>query len=547
VARVLLKSADPQVLIQTVDELLAEGEAARHPSTPRRPTTSTCARSARSSSTRPSRSGHRDPVPAHGRLVPGGHRLRRPARIGQLHQRPARRDHAAAGRRPARTRLAALRRRRHHDEILAVAGHRAARPPAPLPGPGRGRCPTRPMRWLNVHVQAIRDEDGERAGFIATVDDVTTLVDADQQRLAAERQHDIDARDRATERLDSLSTLAGGVAHDFNNILGSILAFESFVSESITELTSSGGRGRRNRRGPARRPEQIRKGGQRATGLTQQLLTFGSRKIIDLSALDLNQAICESNALLAPTIGAAHPDRHPPRPGPAPRSRRTRQHRPDPAQPHHQRRQAMPDGGTLTITTPTSTTPTSPRSRRPPADRHVRAADDARQRSRHDTGNPRTRHRTVLHHQGGVASAPGSDWRRSTASSTSSAASCASPPRRRQRHRRHHPPADTTDRRSRSPPIASPPAGGTETILVAEDEDGIRDTSPDPLRGRVHRPAAADGAAALELAAHTPGPSTCSSATSSCPACSATNSPPTCTNGDPRSRSCSCPATRATS
>ncbi|MET0495668.1 MAG: response regulator, partial [Actinoplanes sp.] len=86
-------------------------------------------------------------------------------------------------------------------------------------------------RWLNVNVQATRD--GGLDGFIATIDDVTTIVEAEQQHRAAERVHDVDARIRATERLQSLSRLAGGVAHDFNNILGAMLGFETFVSESV--------------------------------------------------------------------------------------------------------------------------------------------------------------------------------------------------------------------------------------------------------------------------------------------------------------------------
>lgn len=158
-------------------------------------------------------------------------------------------------------------------------------------------------RWVNVHVQAVRDSEDEHAGFIGTIDDVTTLIEADERTRAAERQVDLDARDRATERLDSLSTLAGGVAHDFNNILGSILAFQAFVTESITDLTASGQLAPETGRALLDDLEQVRKGGERATGLTQQLLAFGSRRIINRAALDLNRAVRESNRLLAPRIG----------------------------------------------------------------------------------------------------------------------------------------------------------------------------------------------------------------------------------------------------
>ncbi|KUL28806.1 hybrid sensor histidine kinase/response regulator [Actinoplanes awajinensis] len=161
----------------------------------------------------------------------------------------------------------------------------------------------RTARWLNVHVEAVQDDEGSHVGFISTIDDVTAHVESDQRRHATQRQHDLDDRDRARERLGSLSTLAGGVAHDFNNILGSILAFESFVSESVAELTVAGRLDPESSTAILNDLGQIRKGGERATGLTQQLLTFGSRKVINLSALDLNRAVRESNALLAPTLG----------------------------------------------------------------------------------------------------------------------------------------------------------------------------------------------------------------------------------------------------
>jgi DNA-binding response OmpR family regulator len=64
----------------------------------------------------------------------------------------------------------------------------------------------------------------------------------------------------------------------------------------------------------------------------------------------------------------------------------------------------------------------------------------------------------------------------------------------------------TTDRPVETPAVAAPPAGGTESILIAEDEDGIRDTLVRTLSAAGYTVLAAPtGAAALELAAQHPG------------------------------------------
>jgi PAS domain S-box-containing protein len=190
-----------------------------------------------------------------------------------------------------------------HDGLLAIV--RGAGEGAQHRYRGQVMMPDGTLHWLNVNLQAVRNADeGAFDGFITTIDDVTAVVEAEQRHRAAERQHDIDARIRATERLESLSRLAGGVAHDFNNILGAILGFEAFVSEAIAELAGAG-RPVDPETGRALLAdlEQIRLGGKRATDLTQQLLTFGSRKVLTLAPLDLNQAVRESRDLLARTTG----------------------------------------------------------------------------------------------------------------------------------------------------------------------------------------------------------------------------------------------------
>jgi PAS domain S-box-containing protein len=503
VARVLLKSADPQVLMQTVDELLAEGRAAPAPID----TAKTDYEHLRAVSAKlfDKASSLRD-TEARFRLMADS------SPVGIAFG-----DHDGAAN-YVNARLIEIMGvlpddllgldwlrcadEKHRDEILAVArgtGRRDVQHRCRTPVGPNGET----LRWLNVHVQATLDDDGNHAGFIATIDDVTTLVDADQQRLAAERQQDIDARDRATERLDSLSTLAGGVAHDFNNILGSILAFESFVSEAITELTTGGAVDAQTGQALLADLKQIRKGGQRATGLTQQLLTFGSRKIIDLSALDLNQAVRESSDMLRPTIGAhitidtdLDPNLHPVLAEPTIL-----------AQILHNvtinAGQAMPDGGTLTISTTNVTNTDVPDDGGPPL-----TGTYARLNLR-DTGDgmtPETLQRAVepffttkgrglgtglgLATVYGIVNQLGGVLHIASTAGDGTTITIDIP---------------STDQRVDIPTITSPPAGGTETILIAEDEDGIRDTATRTLSAAGYTVlTAASGGAALDLAAQHP-------------------------------------------
>jgi PAS domain S-box-containing protein len=504
VARVLLKSADPHVLIQTIDELLAEGRAAPAPIDTAKADYEHLravsaklfdkTKSLRDTETRFRLMADSSPVGiAFGDQHGSAGYIN--ARLIEIMRLPAG-DLLGLG-------WLRCADDEHRDTIRDVAC-----------GIGRHdvqqRCrtaiagsPGDTLRWLNVHVQAIRDEDGEFAGFIATIDDVTTLVDADQQRLAAERQHDIDARDRATERLESLSTLAGGVAHDFNNILGSILGFESFVSETITELTPGGIVTAETGDALLADLKQIRKGGQRATDLTQQLLTFGSRTIIDLVALDLNQAICESNELLKPVIGkhvrvVTHlaPDLRPVLAEPT-----------IVAQILHNLTinagQAMPDGGTLTFTTADVDNTEVPHpGGAPPTGTYARLTV-------HDSGHgmtPETLKHAIEpffttrgHGVGtglGLATVYGIVNQLGGVVEITSAAGSGTEITIHLR---------TTDQPVEIPVIASPAGGGTETILVAEDEDGIRDTLTRTLAAAGYTVLAApSGAIALELAAQHP-------------------------------------------
>ncbi|MBL9187955.1 MAG: PAS domain-containing protein [Opitutaceae bacterium] len=96
------------------------------------------------------------------------------------------------------------------------------------------------------------------------------------------------------QRLDALGRLAGGVAHDFSNLLSIINAF----SESLAA---------RLKHQPAARREatEIRHAGGRAAALTQQLLAFGRRRPFEARPIDLNALVRENAPILHRLVGPA--------------------------------------------------------------------------------------------------------------------------------------------------------------------------------------------------------------------------------------------------
>jgi PAS domain S-box-containing protein len=359
-------------------------------------------------------------------------------------------------------------------------------------------------RWLTLRLQAAWDDDGKYRGFVGTVDDVTALVVADQQRRDEERQHELDATTRATERLDSLSRLAGGVAHDFNNILGAMLGFESLLTDTITETAATGGLDATTAHAMLSDLEQIRTGGQRAAGLTQQLLAFGRRTIINVAPVDLNQAVREACELLTPTLGNHITLVRQLAPGLLPIL----------AEPTNVAQillnvilnagQAMPGGGTLTVATSQLEAAETPEAADPGlSGRFTRLTV-------HDTGHgmaPEVLERSIEpffttkpRGQGvgfGLATVYGivnqlcGVLRIESEPGAGTLVTIDLP---------------TSDKPVAAPPSVGSPSGGSETILVAEDEDGVRELVVRVLSKAGYAVLAAPcGADALELSETHPG------------------------------------------
>ena len=102
----------------------------------------------------------------------------------------------------------------------------------------------------------------------------------------------LEAQLSLSHRLEAIGRLSGGVAHDFNNLLGVIIGY----SEALQQRMSLDD--------PHREAiDEIRNAGQRAASLTQQLLAFSRKQVLEPKVLDLNTIVVEVEKILGRLIG----------------------------------------------------------------------------------------------------------------------------------------------------------------------------------------------------------------------------------------------------
>ncbi|MDX8151068.1 response regulator [Patulibacter brassicae] len=128
------------------------------------------------------------------------------------------------------------------------------------------------------------------AGMLAwaAVRDISERLAAEREREQMRRQ----AREAQAQRLESLGQLAGGVAHDFNNLLGVIINYAGFVRDELEDRPEL-----------ANDVEQIREAAQRGAALTRQLLIFGRREVTAPEVLDLRDVVHGVETLLRRALG----------------------------------------------------------------------------------------------------------------------------------------------------------------------------------------------------------------------------------------------------
>lgn len=136
-----------------------------------------------------------------------------------------------------------------------------------------------------------------KAGVIINVDITSHPVEFHGRRatlviaLDVTERLRLEAQFRHVQKIDALGRLAGGVAHDFNNIITAIFGFTDLLREDVAdEYTRT-------------RLEQIHRAADRARSLTTRLLAFSRKQIIEPRVLDVNKVVADVSRMLARLVG----------------------------------------------------------------------------------------------------------------------------------------------------------------------------------------------------------------------------------------------------
>ncbi|MDO9016059.1 MAG: PAS domain S-box protein [Deltaproteobacteria bacterium] len=129
------------------------------------------------------------------------------------------------------------------------------------------------------HNTPIFESDGAFAGMWSLVQDVTERKKLEEQL-------------RQAQKMEAVGQLAGGVAHDFNNLLSVVLGYSDMMLADMAPGS------------PARGDvEEIRRAGARASELTRQLLMFSRQQVVAPAVLDLNDVLGGVDAMLRRLLG----------------------------------------------------------------------------------------------------------------------------------------------------------------------------------------------------------------------------------------------------
>jgi signal transduction histidine kinase len=135
------------------------------------------------------------------------------------------------------------------------------------------------LYWVSAVISPVKDEDGQTTHIIAIKEDITEKKNLQNQL-------------RQAQKMEAIGQLAGGVSHDFNNILQTIIGFAGLMQMKLPTED------------PLRSPlDNILAATDRASNLTRQLLAFSRKQVLHFQPVNLNETLRKMETFLRRIIG----------------------------------------------------------------------------------------------------------------------------------------------------------------------------------------------------------------------------------------------------
>jgi PAS domain S-box-containing protein len=150
----------------------------------------------------------------------------------------------------------------------------------------RFRSKSGQWRTLESNGSPVRNHRGEIEKIVVVSRDITDRKRAEE--LLRQREEQL----RQAQKMEAVGRLSGGIAHDFNNLLGVIIGYGEEMEHHLSPDDPL-----------QKNAAEIRKAGERAARLTQQLLAFSRKQVLQPRVLDLNAVVTDIGKMLRRLIG----------------------------------------------------------------------------------------------------------------------------------------------------------------------------------------------------------------------------------------------------
>ena len=175
----------------------------------------------------------------------------------------------------------------NEGRIASLLSQALATEPIHPPGGVQIRLPlpVGDTRTVLLNVAPLLDASGQPTGTVTVLRDVT-----DQMRMEEEKQH-LEVQLRQAQKMEAIGTLAGGIAHDFNNVLTAISGYSELTQLDLTEGTK-----------PWKNLQEVRTACNRARDLINQILTFSRKGDQEQMPIQMHFLVKEALKLLRSSI-----------------------------------------------------------------------------------------------------------------------------------------------------------------------------------------------------------------------------------------------------